>query len=112
MPPISICKSYPLLFGIFEKFRLWQASTPRTCLVLWEISDVQGMNKEELIRAIKEVKGIKEEGKAAKAANVREAKEQAKAARFITLGPPPRPPPPARRSICCEKGLPPEETDQ
>jgi hypothetical protein len=49
-------------------------------LDLGEISGVHGMNKEELISAIKEVKGIKEEGKAAKM-NVREVKEQAKAAR-------------------------------
>jgi len=50
-------------------------------LDLGEISGVHGMNKEELISAIKKVKGIKEEGKAAKTVNVRELKEQAQAAR-------------------------------
>jgi hypothetical protein len=52
---------------------------------LGEISGVHGMNKEELLRAIKEVKGIKDEGKAAKTVNVRELKEQAQAARAKKL---------------------------
>ncbi len=52
---------------------------------LGEISGVHGMNKEELLSAIKEVKGIKEEGKAAKSVNVRELKEQAQAARAKKL---------------------------
>jgi len=50
-------------------------------LDLGEISGVHGMNKEELIAAIKEVKGIKDEGKTAKTVNVREMKEKAQAAR-------------------------------
>ncbi len=50
-------------------------------LDMGEISGVHGMNKEELIKAIKEAKGIKDEGKAAKTVNVRELKEQAQAAR-------------------------------
>ncbi len=50
-------------------------------LDLGEISGVHGMNKEELLAAIKEVKGIKDEGKAAKTVNVRELKEKAQAAR-------------------------------
>ncbi len=54
-------------------------------LDLGEISGVHGMNKEELLKAIKEVKGIKEEGKAAKTVNVREVKEQAAAARARKL---------------------------
>jgi len=54
-------------------------------LDLGEISGVHGMNKEELISAIKEVKGIKDEGKAAKTVNVRELKEQAQAARAKKL---------------------------
>jgi hypothetical protein len=50
-------------------------------LDLGEVSGVHGMNKEELLAAIKEVKGIKDEGQAAKTMNVREIKELAKAAR-------------------------------
>lgn len=52
---------------------------------LGEISGVHGMNKEELLSAIKEVKGIKDEGKTAKTVNVRELKEQAQAARAKKL---------------------------
>ena len=53
---------------------------------LGEISGVHGMNKEELLSAIKEVKGIKDEGKAAaKTVNVRELKEKAQAARAKKL---------------------------
>lgn len=54
-------------------------------LELGEISGVHGMNKEELLRAIKEAKGIKDEGKAAKTVNVRELKEKAQAARTKKL---------------------------
>jgi hypothetical protein len=54
-------------------------------LDLGEITGVHGMNKEELLSAIKEAKGIKDEGKAAKTVNVRELKEQAKAARAKKL---------------------------
>jgi hypothetical protein len=50
-------------------------------LDLGEIVGVHGMNKEELLSAIKKLKGIKEEGKAAKTVNVRELKEKAQAAR-------------------------------
>ena len=53
---------------------------------LGEISGVHGMNKEELLSAIKEVKGIKDEGKAAQnTVNVRELKEKAQAARAKKL---------------------------
>jgi|SRR5271157_5476011 len=52
---------------------------------LGEISGVHGMNKEELLSAIKEVKGIKDEGKAVKTVNVRELKEKAEAARAKKL---------------------------
>lgn len=46
-------------------------------LSLGEIVGVHGMNKEELIRAIKEVKGIKDEGgRKAATVNVRELKEK------------------------------------
>jgi hypothetical protein len=50
-------------------------------LDMGEISGVHGMNKEELIAAIKEAKGIKDEGKKVKTVNVRELKEQAQAMR-------------------------------
>ncbi len=54
-------------------------------LDMGEISGVHGMNKEELIAAIKEVKGIKDEGKAAKTVNIRELKEKAAMARAKKL---------------------------
>jgi len=46
-------------------------------LELGEISGVHGMNKEELLSAIKKVKGIKEEGKAVEKLSVRDLKEKA-----------------------------------
>jgi hypothetical protein len=54
-------------------------------LDLGEITGVHGLNKEELLRAIKEVKGIKDEGKAAKTVNVRDVKEKAREARAKKL---------------------------
>ncbi len=46
-------------------------------LTLGEIVGVHGMNKEELIAAIKEIKGISDDSaKAAKTVNVRELKEK------------------------------------
>ncbi len=46
-------------------------------LTLGEIVGVHGMNKEELIAAIKEIKGISDDtAKAVKSVNVRELKEQ------------------------------------
>ena len=46
---------------------------------LGEIVGVHGMNKEELLEAIKKVKGIKDEGKkAVKTMNVRDLKEKLK----------------------------------
>jgi hypothetical protein len=48
-------------------------------LELGEITGVHGMNKEELLAAIKKVKGIEDERKkAAKTVNVRELKEKVK----------------------------------
>ncbi len=48
-------------------------------LELGEITGVHGMNKEELLAAIKKVKGITDEGrKAAKTVNVRELKQRIK----------------------------------
>jgi hypothetical protein len=52
---------------------------------LGEVSGVHGMNKEELLSAIKEVKGLKDEGKAPKTVNVRALKEQAQSARAKKL---------------------------
>jgi hypothetical protein len=54
-------------------------------LDLGEITGVHGMNKEELLSAIKEAKGIKDEGQATKTVNVRELKEMARAARAKKL---------------------------
>jgi hypothetical protein len=45
-------------------------------LTLGEIVGVHGMNKEELVGAIKEFKGITDEAKAVKTVNVRELKEK------------------------------------
>ena len=46
-------------------------------LDLGEISGVHGMNKEELLRAVKEVKGIKDEGKHTEKVSMRNLKEKA-----------------------------------
>ncbi len=55
-------------------------------LELGEISGVHGMNKEELIAAIKKVKGIVEEGKkAGKSVNVRDLKLKLKEMRAKKL---------------------------
>ncbi|MFP3868414.1 MAG: Rho termination factor N-terminal domain-containing protein [Desulfobacteraceae bacterium] len=51
-----------------------------------EIVGVHGMNKEELLDAIKKVKGIQDEGKkAARSINVREIKEKVKSLRQAKL---------------------------
>lgn len=47
-------------------------------LDLGEITGVHGMNKEELLAAIKQVKGIKDEGKATERVSMRELKEKAR----------------------------------
>jgi 3'-phosphoadenosine 5'-phosphosulfate sulfotransferase (PAPS reductase)/FAD synthetase len=54
-------------------------------LEMGEIQGVHGLNKEELLRAIKKLKGIKEPSKAAKAVNVRELKGMAQAVRAQKL---------------------------
>lgn len=54
-------------------------------LELGEISGVHGMNKEELLSAIKKVKGIKEEGKAVEKVSVRDLKEKARELRVKKL---------------------------
>lgn len=46
-----------------------------------EISGVHGMNKEELLAAIKEAKGIKDEGKHTEKVSMRDLKEKAAAMR-------------------------------
>ena len=50
-----------------------------------EISGVHGMNKEELLVAIKEVKGIKDEGKDTEKVSMRDLKEKAAAMRAKKL---------------------------
>jgi len=54
-------------------------------LELGEISGVHGMNKEELLSAIKKVRGIKEEGKAVEKVSVRDLKEKARELRVKKL---------------------------
>ena len=53
-------------------------------LELGEITGVHGMNKEELLSAIKKVKGIKQEGKAV-TVSVRDLKEKARQLRVKKL---------------------------
>ena len=50
-----------------------------------EISGVHGMNKEELLSAIKQVKGIKDEGKQTEKVSMRDLKEKAAAMRTKKL---------------------------
>jgi protein involved in temperature-dependent protein secretion len=50
-----------------------------------EISGVHGMNKEELLAAIKEAKGIKDEGKHTEKVSMRDLKEKAAAMRAQKL---------------------------
>ena len=47
-------------------------------LDMGEITGVHGMNKEELLAAIKEVKGIKDEGKVTEKVSMRDLKEKAR----------------------------------
>jgi hypothetical protein len=54
-------------------------------LDLGEISGVHGMNKEELLGAIKQVKGIKDEGKQSEKVSMRDLKEKAAALRAQKL---------------------------
>ena len=54
-------------------------------LNLGEVSGVHGMNKEELLTAIKEVKGIKDEGKQTEKVSMRDLKEKAAAMRTQKL---------------------------
>ena len=54
-------------------------------LDMGEISGVHGMNKEELVGAIKEAKGIKDEGKHTEKVSMRDLKEKAAAMRAQKL---------------------------
>ena len=54
-------------------------------LAAGEISGVHGMNKEELLSAIKQVKGIKDEGKHTEKVSMRDLKEKAAAMRAKKL---------------------------
>ena len=54
-------------------------------LDLGEVSGVHGMNKEELLSAIKQVKGIKDEGKQTEKVSMRDLKEKAAAMRAKKL---------------------------
>jgi len=54
-------------------------------LDMGEIDGVHGMNKEELLVAIKKVRGIKDEGKPVEKVSVRDLKEKAQAARTKKL---------------------------
>ena len=54
-------------------------------LDMGEVSGVHGMNKEELLSAIKEVKGIKDEGKHTEKVSMRDLKEKAAAMRAKKL---------------------------
>jgi len=57
--------------------RMTATELRKYALDLGEITGVHGMNKEELLAAIKEVKGIKDEGKAEKV-SMRDLKEKAR----------------------------------
>ena len=59
--------------------RMTATELRKYALDLGEITGVHGMNKEELLAAIKEVKGIKDEGKAgATKVSMRDLKEKAR----------------------------------
>jgi hypothetical protein len=64
--------------------RMTATELRKYALELGEITGVHGMNKEELLAAIKQVKGIVDEGKkAAKAVNMRELKQKVKELRAL-----------------------------
>jgi len=58
--------------------RMTATELRKYALDLGEITGVHGMNKEELLAAIKEVKGIKDEGKSAEKVSMRDLKEKAR----------------------------------
>ena len=65
--------------------RMTATELRKYALDLGEISGVHGMNKEELLSAIKKVKGIKDEGKQAEKVSMRDLKEKAKEIRAKKL---------------------------
>ena len=80
-------------------------------LDLGEISGVHGMNKEELLSAIKEVKGIKDEGKQTEKVSMRDLKEKAAAAAGQETGSHRRRGTPGEDRHPAQEGQPPEEAD-
>jgi hypothetical protein len=58
--------------------RMTATELRKYALDLGEITGVHGMNKEELLAAIKEVKGIKDEGKSTEKVSMRDLKEKAR----------------------------------
>ena len=76
-----------------------------------EISGVHGMNKEELLSAIKEVKGIKDEGKHTEKVSMRDLKEKAAAMRAKKLGSHRRRGTPGEDRHPAQEGQPHEEAD-
>ena len=66
--------------------RMTATELRKYALEMGGITGVHGMNKEELLAAIKEAKGIADEGKkAAKTVNMRELKEKVKNLRAFTF---------------------------
>jgi predicted aconitase len=65
--------------------RMTATELRKYALDMGEISGVHGMNKEELLGAIKKVKGIKEEGKQTEKVSMRDLKEKAAAMRAKKL---------------------------
>jgi hypothetical protein len=65
--------------------RMTATELRKYALDMGEISGVHGMNKEELLSAIKKVKGIKDEGKQTEKVSMRELKEKAAALRAQKL---------------------------
>jgi nucleotidyltransferase/DNA polymerase involved in DNA repair len=57
--------------------RMTATELRKYALDLGEISGVHGMNKEELLNAVKKVKGIKNEGKQTEKVSMRDLKEKA-----------------------------------
>jgi hypothetical protein len=57
--------------------RMTATELRKYALEMGEISGVHGMNKEELLSAIKKVKGIKDEGKRPEKVSMRDLKEKA-----------------------------------
>jgi hypothetical protein len=63
--------------------RMTATELRKYALDMGEITGVHGMNKEELLSAIKKVKGIVDEGKVVKTVNMRELKQKVKELRGL-----------------------------